>query len=335
MWFKSEEKNKEVNQEIQALIDKKIKDTVKESIKESLTQYQKGNLNTYSSSSEGTRDRIKTKWILAREVAEIKGLKVQWARELMHKGHFGQVKGKGKSNDPFKVLREVVENTELVGQGRPNVSRPFPSNERSYTGRPKVNKKPKTNYLSKWIISREVSEIYGKNSEQWARSRMIKGYFGKTKGKGTRKSPLKVLREVVENTELTKQGQLKEKDTKWVTAKEVAEMKGTSLSWAIKLMDRGHFGKTTGKGKSNSPTKVLREAVENTELIGRGFHMKDSGLRDINFNKNKKYETFKPTVNPLAYEDIKNQLIEDREFLIAISREIMNILKVSIKLDRE
>ena len=308
MWFNTEEKNEEDNQDIQTLINKTVKET--------LAQYQQGNLNTYSSSSEGTRDRIKTKWVSAREVAEIKGLKVQWARELMHKGHFGQVKGKGKSNDPFKVLREVVENTELVGQGRPNVSRPFPSNERSYTGRPKV------------------SEIHGKTYAQWGRDKMIKGYFGKTKGKGTRKSPLKVLREVVENTELTR-GQPKEKDTKWVTAKEVSEMKGTTPSWAIKLMDRGHFGKTTGKGKSNSPTKVLREAVENTELIGRGFHMKDSGLRDINFNKNKKYETFKPTVNPLAYEDIKNELMEDKGFLMAVSREVMRNLKFVTKLDSE
>ena len=330
MWFNTEEKNEEDNQDIQTLINKTVKET--------LAQYQQGNLNTYSSSSEGTRDRIKTKWVSARGVSEIKGLSENHSRELMNKGYFGQVKGKGKSDDPRKVLREVVENTELTGKkGRPSVSRPFPSDTRDYSssGRPKVNKKPKTNYLSKWIISREVSEIYGKNSEQWARSRMIKGYFGKTKGKGTRKSPLKVLREVVENTELTKQGQLKEKDTKWVTAKEVAEMKGTSLSWAIKLMDRGHFGKTTGKGKSNSPTKVLREAVENTELIGRGFHMKDSGLRDINFNKNKKYETFKPTVNPLAYEDIKNELMEDKGFLMAVSREVMRNLKFVTKLDNE
>jgi len=328
MWFNTEEKNEEDNQDIQTLINKTVKET--------LAQYQQGNLNTYSSSSEGTRDRIKTKWVSAREVAEIKGLKVQWARELMHKGHFGQVKGKGKSDDPFKVLREVVENTELVGQGRPNVSRPFPSNERSYTGRPKVNKKPKTK--SKWIIAREVSEIHGKkNNAQWGRDKMIKGYFGKTKGKGTRKSPLKVLREVVENTELTR-GQPKEKDTKWVTAKEVAEMKGTTPSWAIKLMDRGHFGKTTGKGKSNSPTKVLREAVENAELIGRGFHMKDSsssGLRAMDFNRNKKYETFKPTVNPLAYEDIKNELMEDKGFLMAVSREVMRNLKFVTKLDNE
>ncbi len=300
-------------------------------------------LKTNSLSSEGTKDRIKTKWINAREVAEIKGLKVQWARELMHKSYFGKTIGKTTRHSPLKVLREVVENTELVGQGRPNVNRPFPSDKRNYTGRPKVNKKPK----SKWIIAREVSEIHGRKTSQWARSKMIKGYFGKTKGKGHAMSPLKVLREVVENTEITKRSKPKVNSSsdrpkktkqKWVTAIEVAEMKGMGKTWAIKLMNRGYFGKTTGKGKPHSPTKVLREVVENTELIGRGFHMEDSnssGLRAMNFNRKTKQETFKPKVNSLAYEDIKNQLMEDREFLSKVGSNVMSNLRFINKLDSE
>ena len=275
MWFKTEEKNEEDNQDIQTLINKTVKET--------LAQFQQGNLNTYSNqtekkkpktnslSSESTKDSIKTKWVSAREVAEIKGLKVQWARELMHKGYFGNTIGKATRHSPLKVLREVVENTELIGQGRPNVNRPFPSDKRDYTGRPKVNKKPKTKSLSKWVSAREIAEI-----------------------------------------------------------------KGASPSWASKLIKRGYFGKTTGKGKSNSPLKVLREAVENTELIGRGFHMKDSsssGLRAINFNRDKKYETFKPTVNPLAYEDIKKQLMGDREFLSKVGSNVMSNLRFINKLD--
>ena len=119
MWFKTEEKNKEFNQEIQALIDKKIKDSIKESIKESLTQYQQGNLNTYSSQAKKKKRKFKSrKWVSPTEVAEITGLKdIQWARELIVKGYFGQVRKWG--NNRNKVLREVVENTDLSGRGNP------------------------------------------------------------------------------------------------------------------------------------------------------------------------------------------------------------------------
>ena len=283
-------------------------------------------LKTNSLSSEGTKDRIKTKWINAREVAEIKGLKVQWARELMHKSYFGKTIGKTTRHSPLKVLREVVENTELVGQGRPNVNRPFPSDKRNYTGRPKVNKKPK----SKWIIAREVSEIHGRKTSQWARSKMIKGYFGKTKGKGHAMSPLKVLREVVENTEITKRSKPKVNSSsdrpkktkqKWVTAREIVEIKGMGKSWALKLMNRGYFGKVIGEGKPYSPKKVLREMVENTELIGRKDYGKIKSSSD-----RPKQETFN-------YEEIRNQLMEDPIFLSKVGSNVMSNLRFINKLD--
>ena len=285
-------------------------------------------LKTNSLSSEGTKDRIKTKWVSAREVAEIKGLKVQWARELMHKSYFGKTIGKTTRHSPLKVLREVVENTELVGQGRPNVNRPFPSDKRNYTGRPKVNKKPK----SKWIIAREVSEIHGRKTSQWARSKMIKGYFGKTKGKGHAMSPLKVLREVVENTEITKRSKPKVNSSsdrpkktkqKWVTAREIVEIKGMGKSWALKLMNRGYFGKVIGEGKPYSPKKVLREMVENTELIGRKDYGKIKSSSD-----RPKQETFN-------YEEIRNQLMEDPIFLSKVGSNVMSNLRFINKLDSE
>ena len=155
------------------------------------------------------------------------------------------------------------------------------------------------------------------NSTQWGRDKMVKGYFGKTKGKGTRKSPLKVLREVVENTELIESGRGRPKtmdrpfpsDTrdyrkvnkkpknkyylsKWVTAREVAEIKGMGKSWAMILINRGHFGKTTGKGVRHNPLKVLREVVENTEMIGR----EDYGKVKSSSSDRPKQETFKPKV---------------------------------------
>ena len=358
MWFKTEEKR---NREDQELVKKTIQETLL------AQQFQQGNLNTYTYPNQAEKKKPKTnslsKWVSAKEVAEMKGLKdVQWTRDLMTKGYFGQVAKKGGSK---RVLREIVENTELAGQGNPITYKNKPKTFPRILGDDLVESL-KTNSLSsastndvrrsKWVKASEVSEMKGMNSTQWGRDKMVKGYFGKTKGKGTRKSPLKVLREVVENTELIESGRGRPKtmdrpfpsDTrdyrkvnkkpknkyylsKWVTAREVAEIKGMGKSWAMILINRGHFGKTTGKGVRHNPLKVLREVVENTEMIGR----EDYGKVKSSSSDRPKQETFKPTINPLAYEQIRNQLMEDKEFLIAVSREVMRNLKFVTKLDNE
>jgi len=328
MWFKTEEKR---NREDQELVKKTIQETL------SAQQFQQGNLNTYTYPNQAEKKTYKKynsrKWVSATEVAKITGLKdVKWARELMVKGYFGQVRKWG--NNRNKVLREVVENTELAGRGNhieyPNV-KPLETNSLSSEGT-----------RTKWVTAREVAEIKG-IKKSWSMILINRGHFGKVIGEGTPQSPKKVLREMVENTKLIRQGRPKVNKkpktkylSKWINAKEVAKMKGTSPTYAITLMNKGYFGETTGKGKPYSPKKVSREVVENTELVGRGFHMEgssSSGLRAMDFNKPK--ETFKPRVNPLAYEEIKNQLMEDKEFLIAVSREVMRNLKFVTKLDNE
>ena len=304
MWFKTEEKNEDDNQDIQTLINKAVKET--------LTQYQQGNLNTYSSQEKKKKRKYKSrKWVSATEVAEITGLKdVKGVRELIAKGYFGQVRKWG--NNRNKVLREVVENNEWLGN-----TQELEENK----GRPNVKyKKPKTNYLSKWITAREVSEIKGMKTSTWARDKMIKGYFGKTKGKGTQKSPLKVLREVVENTEMTRQKrQMKVKEKtkqKWISGKEIAEMKGIKKGWAMILMNRGHFGKVVGEGKPYYPKKVLREVVENTEVIGR-----------------KDYGKVRPKQETFNYEEIRKQLMEDPIFLSKVGSNVISNLRFINKLD--
>jgi len=143
---------------------------------------------------------------------------------------------------------------------------------------------------------------------------------------------------------------------KWITPKEVAEIKGISPTWANQLMKEGFFGKNMGKEHSREgyvTRKVLREVVENTKLVGKGqTYASQQNLKP--FNKKQETQaklsgdlgfgalindpyTKKPTINPLAiqmfYKEIRNALMEDKGFLLALSREVMRNLKFVTKLD--
>ena len=143
-------------------------------------------------------------------------------------------------------------------------------------------------------------------------------------------------------------------ERKWLTPKEVAEIKGISRAYASTLIKEGFFGKTISKKNGNNrgySRKVLREVVENAELVGKWkanaslqnlkpFKTKQEKEKEKqetqaklsgDFVYNKK--TKKPTINPLAYKEIRNQLMEDKGFLLAMSREVMRNLKFVTKLD--
>jgi hypothetical protein len=346
MWFKTEEKNEEDNQDIQTLINK--------TVKESLTQYQQGNLNTYSSQAKKKKRKFKSrKWVSPTEVAEITGLKdIQWARELIVKGYFGQVRKWG--NNRNKVLREVVENTDLSGRGNP-IKYKYPNVES-----PKTNSLSSEGTRTKWVNATEVSEIKGKSTKgkaiQHTRNLMRKGYFGKVIGKGVRHNPLKVLREVVENTEWLGNTQWLEENkgrpnvkykkpktnylSKWIIAREVAELKGMQSSqWGRDKMIKGYFGKTKGEGTRKSPLKVLREVVENTEITKQVIAKVNSSSDRPKVNKKPSTEEYRvvqhmPTWTK-TYEEIRKQLMEDPIFLSKVGSNVMSNLRFINKLDSE
>ena len=144
---------------------------------------------------------------------------------------------------------------------------------------------------------------------------------------------------------------------KWLTVKEVAELKGISPTWANKLMKDGFFGnpmeQELGSRKGYVSRKVLREMVENTKLVGKGkAQASQQNLKPFNKKQETQAElsgdlsfgaliknpyTKKPTINPLAiqmfYKEIRNALMEDKGFLLALSREVMRNLKFVTKLE--
>ena len=118
---------------------------------------------------------------------------------------------------------------------------------------------------------------------------------------------------------------------KWLTVKEVAEIKGITRAYASTLIKEGFFGKTISKKNGNNrgySRKVLREVVENTELIGRGKGYDWDCQHDL--KQEGKPQAEQETFN---YEDLKKQMIEDNKFLLALSREVMRNLKFVTKLD--
>ena len=119
---------------------------------------------------------------------------------------------------------------------------------------------------------------------------------------------------------------------KWITPKEVAEIKGISPTWANQLMKEGFFGKNMGKEHSREgyvTRKVLREVVENTKLVGKGqTYASQQNLKP--FNKKQETQAEQEAFN---YEDFKKQIMEDHKFLLALSREVMRNLKFVTKLE--
>tara|TARA_R100000781_G_scaffold63963_1_gene40472 strand:- start:1705 stop:2232 length:528 start_codon:yes stop_codon:yes gene_type:complete len=119
---------------------------------------------------------------------------------------------------------------------------------------------------------------------------------------------------------------------KWLTPREVAELKGISHTWASRLVKEGFFGQTKDKQhrKGYVSRKVLREVVENTEMVGSGGFLKKwhEGQQDSK-------QEGKPQAEQEAfnYEDFKKQIMEDNGFLLALSREVMKNLKFVTKLD--
>ena len=84
------------------------------------------------------------------------------------------------------------------------------------------------------------------------------------------------------------------------------------------------MSKKNGNNRGYS-RKVLREVVENTELVGRGKGYDWDCQHDL-----KQPQAEQETFN---YEDLKKQMIEDHRFLLALSREVMKNLKFVTKLD--
>lgn len=133
---------------------------------------------------------------------------------------------------------------------------------------------------------------------------------------------------------------------KWLTVKEVAELKGISPTWANKLMRDGFFGnpmeQELGSRKGYVSRKVLREMVENTKLVGKGkAQASQQNLKPFTIYKKKqgkkRQEIIKlkhlQTVPTSEYIQIKNELMEDKGFLLSLSREVMRNLKFVTKLE--
>ena len=119
---------------------------------------------------------------------------------------------------------------------------------------------------------------------------------------------------------------------KWLTPKEVAELKGISHTWSSRLIKDGFFGKTKDREhrKGYVSRKVLREVVENTEMVGSGGFLKKWHEGQQDSKQEGKPQVEQETLN---YEQIRNQLMEDLLFLSRVGSNVMSNLRFINKLD--